>query len=130
MCAPDSEGAQECSGEGGRAARACFSCAHTCWRGIWSVKIIAMGCMSAQMDVELKEGQPLVSEPQKITMDRGGDVDVDAGDDNWWHDPTQKRMEEMKPKPKPEDKRKKKKKKKKSKQKKKTNDEETKSPDD
>jgi hypothetical protein len=37
-CAPDSEGAQECSGEAGRAASACRSCARTCWRGIWSVK--------------------------------------------------------------------------------------------
>lgn len=42
-CAPGSEGAQECSGEGGRAASSCRSCAMTCWRGIWSVKIIAMG---------------------------------------------------------------------------------------
>lgn len=33
-CAPDSEGAQECSGEAGRAARSCRSCAATCWRGI------------------------------------------------------------------------------------------------
>lgn len=45
LCAPGSEGAQECSQEGHRASRACFSCAHTCWRGIWSVKMIAMGCM-------------------------------------------------------------------------------------
>ena len=85
LCAPDSEGAQECSGEGGRAARACFSCSRTCWRGIWSVKIIAMGCASSQMDVEMKEGQPLASAPTKVSMNRGGDDDDE--EDGWWADP-------------------------------------------
>jgi len=85
LCAPDSSGAQECSGEGGRAARACLSCSRTCWRGIWSVKIIAIGCMSSQMDFEMKEGQPLVSAPTKINMDRGN-TDDDA-EDPWWADP-------------------------------------------
>jgi hypothetical protein len=84
LCAPDSSGAQECSGEGGRAARACGSCAHTCWRGIWSVKLIAMGCMSSQMDFEMKEGQPLVSAPTKINMVRGNTDDV--AEDPWWAD--------------------------------------------
>lgn len=84
LCAPDSEGAQECSGEGGRAARACFSCAHTCWKGIWSVKIIAMGCASSQMDVEMKEGKPLVRPPRRLNMDRGGDNDGDNDEEKWW----------------------------------------------
>lgn len=86
-CAPGSEGAQECSDEGGRAASACRSCAHTCWRGIWSVKIIAMGCMSAQMDHEMKEGQPLATPPRKKEMDRGDDentLDDDEDPDAWW----------------------------------------------
>ena len=85
-CAPDSEGAQECSGEGGRAASACRSCAATCWRGVWSVKVIAMGCMTTQMDVELKEGKPLASAPTKVNMDRGGGND-DDDEDAWWSNP-------------------------------------------
>lgn len=85
-CASGSEGAQECSGEGQRAGNACRSCARTCWRGIWSVKVIAMGCASAQMDFELKEGQPLASAPVKKAMNRGiGDaVDDDDDPDAWW----------------------------------------------
>ena len=81
-CAPDSSGAQECSDEGGRAASACISCAHTCWRGIWSVKVIAMGCMSAQMDKEVDDGQRLASKPvyPQEPMDRGDSNDEDA----WW----------------------------------------------
>jgi len=106
-CAPNSEGAQECSGEGGRAARACFSCAHTCFRGIWSVKMIAMGCMSSQMDVEMKEGQPLVRAPTVLKMDRGGGAD-DEEEDDWWKDPRDKLVN---PNPKPKEKKKSKKKK-------------------
>jgi len=92
-CAPGSEGAQECSQQGGRASRSCRSCARTLWRGIWSIKVIAMGCMSAQMDHEMKEGQPLASPPVKQRMDRGGDFngDNDDGDDDdedkWWKKP-------------------------------------------
>jgi hypothetical protein len=88
-CAPDSEGAQECSGEGSRASGACFSCARTIWKGIWSVKVIAMGCMSTQMDVEMKQGQPLVSQPTKQIMQRGGDdtLDDDEDPDAWWKKP-------------------------------------------
>ena len=98
-CAPDSEGAQECSGEGGRAAASCRSCAQTCWRGIISVKIIAMGCMSAQMDYELKEGEhPAPSAPPKDKMERGsendergqgqqGTLDNDEDADAWWKKP-------------------------------------------
>lgn len=82
LCAPGSEGAQECSGEGGRAAGACFSCVHTCWRGIWSVKLIALGCASSQMDFEIKEGQPLATAPSLIGMDRGNE-NGDA-EDVWW----------------------------------------------
>jgi len=99
FCAPDSEGAQECSGEGGRAASACFSCIHTCWRGIWSVKILAMGCMSSQMDFEMKEGQPLVEAPTKISMnDRGisgnnnnNNEEEEEEEDKWWSDPKAKK---------------------------------------
>mmetsp|Transcript_32211 Transcript_32211/g.78277 ORF Transcript_32211/g.78277 Transcript_32211/m.78277 type:complete len:326 (-) Transcript_32211:98-1075(-) len=89
-CANDSEGAQECSEEGGRAGRACLSCAHTIWRGIWSVKVIAMGCSSAQMDVEMKKGQPLPSVPTTEKMERGapdsegGTLDDDEDKEAWW----------------------------------------------
>ena len=86
-CAPNSEGAQECSGEAGRAGRQCRKCAMTCWRGIWSVKIIAQGCMSAQMDVELKEGQPLVAVPKAMRMDRGVPADDNDEEVQWWHKP-------------------------------------------
>jgi hypothetical protein len=84
-CAPDSSGAQECSGEGGRAASSCIQCAQTCWRGIWSVKVIAMGCMSAQMDKEVATGKPLRSTPvyPQVAMDRGDGNDEDA----WWNKP-------------------------------------------
>jgi len=88
LCAPGSEGAQECSGEGGRAAGACFSCVRTCWRGIYSVKLIALGCASSQMDFEMKEGQPLASAPTKTNMDRGNDDDEE---DPWWADPKAKK---------------------------------------
>lgn len=86
-CAPGSEGAQECSEEGGRAGGACLSCARTCWRGIWSVKVIAMGCMSAQMDHELKVGKPLARPPVKKAMDRGdgdGTLNDEDDPDAWW----------------------------------------------
>ena len=89
-CAHESEGAQECSEEGGRASRACMSCAHTIWRGIWSVKVIAMGCSSAQMDVEMKKGQPLPSVPTVEKMERGADnedggtLEDDDDKDAWW----------------------------------------------
>mmetsp|Transcript_13949 Transcript_13949/g.33456 ORF Transcript_13949/g.33456 Transcript_13949/m.33456 type:complete len:370 (+) Transcript_13949:1572-2681(+) len=89
-CASGSESAQECSSEGARAGNACRSCARTCWRGIWSVKFIAMGCMSSQIEVELKEGgtprpfppgvvyKPKVKPPVKQTMkDRGVGSDGD-----------------------------------------------------
>lgn len=89
-CAPNSPGAQECSQEGGQAGAACRSCAQTCWRGIWSVKIIAMGCMSAQMDHELKHGKPLASPPLIKKMDRGDPEDggtLDDDTDAWWKKP-------------------------------------------
>jgi hypothetical protein len=80
-CAPDSGGAQECSGEAGRAGRSCRECAMTCWRGIWSVKVIAMGCMSAQMDYEMAHAQPLSQKPIRQVMDRGDDYE---DEDAWW----------------------------------------------
>jgi hypothetical protein len=87
-CAPGSEGAQDCSEQGQRAGGACRSCAMTCWRGIYSVKAIAMGCMSAQMDHEMKAGEPLASAPTKRAMDRGDGGTLDDDDaDAWWKKP-------------------------------------------
>lgn len=71
LCAQESEGAQECSGEAGRASRACCSIARTLWRGIWATRLIAIGCMSAQMvHEEEKGGGVIASAPSKIEMDR------------------------------------------------------------
>lgn len=52
ICAPGSEGAQECSGDGGRAARACCQIAAILWRGIMWTRVIGIGCMTTQMMVE------------------------------------------------------------------------------
>lgn len=68
LIAQDSEGAQECSGEAGRASRACFSIVRTLWRGIWSVKVIAIGCMSAQTIEELEKGESGPVAPKANTM--------------------------------------------------------------
>jgi hypothetical protein len=50
-----------------------------------------MGCMSAQMDHELKVGKPLASPPTIKKMDRGGpaddDDDADTDSDSWWKKP-------------------------------------------
>jgi hypothetical protein len=51
--AQDSEGAQDLGSASGRASHACFEIVNTLWRGIWSVKVIAIGCMSAQMVHEI-----------------------------------------------------------------------------
>lgn len=67
--AQDSEGAQDFAGAAGRASRACCEIVNTLWRGIWSVKVIAIGCMSAQMIHEIDEGQGLTA-PQSNTMER------------------------------------------------------------
>ena len=73
-CAPESEGAQECSGEGARAARACFRIGVILWRGIQSVKLIAMGCMVAQQSNHLRNhGEPQA--PVKEEMDRPGKME-------------------------------------------------------
>lgn len=69
VCAPDSSGAQECSGEAGRMSRACFSIARTLWRGIMSTKVIAMGCMVAQQHHELTAG-PEAPPPKQQKMER------------------------------------------------------------
>jgi hypothetical protein len=66
VCASDSGGAQECSGEAGRASRACFSIARTLWRGIMSTKVIAMGCMVAQQHHELTAGPEAPPKQQKM----------------------------------------------------------------
>mmetsp|Transcript_21570 Transcript_21570/g.45369 ORF Transcript_21570/g.45369 Transcript_21570/m.45369 type:complete len:327 (-) Transcript_21570:179-1159(-) len=71
-CAPDSEGAQECSAEARRASQACWSIAHTIYKGMWAVKIIAIGCMSSQMIHEDKYGKqsPLKEAPESMKMER------------------------------------------------------------
>lgn len=73
----DMEGAQECSEEGRRASSACFRIANTCWRGIGSVKLIAMGCMTAQILHELEKGtynapsgSTNATSPSKMEMER------------------------------------------------------------
>jgi hypothetical protein len=46
--------------------------------------------MSAQMDYEMKEGQPLAEAPTKVQMERGGDegtLDDDDDADVWWKKP-------------------------------------------
>lgn len=67
-CAVDSEGAQECSANGQRASSACFSIGYTLWRGIQSVRLLAMGCMVAQQSKELKK--PLPTAPKVQEMER------------------------------------------------------------
>ena len=67
-CAPGSDGAQECSGDGARAARACFRIGMIIWRGIMSVKLIAMGCMTAQQSTHLHNHDAGV--PQAPTMQK------------------------------------------------------------
>lgn len=67
-CAPDSSGAQECSANGRRASSACLSIAYTLWRGIQSVRLLAMGCMVAQQSHEMK--QPLPQAPKAQKMNR------------------------------------------------------------
>jgi hypothetical protein len=66
ICAPESDGAQECSGEVGRAARACCSIARTLWRGIMSTRVIAMGCMYAQQYHELETRETPAPELKKM----------------------------------------------------------------
>lgn len=76
LCAPDSEGAQECSGEGGRASRACCSIAHTIWKGIIFTRVITIGCLATQMMHESQvewDGQPKGKAPQPQVMDERGD---------------------------------------------------------
>ena len=51
-------------------------------------KIIAIGCMSAQMDHEIKVGKPLAAPPKRKAMDRGDDTLNDDDDaDAWWKKP-------------------------------------------
>ena len=67
-CAVDSEGAQECGANGQRASRACFQIGWTLWRGIQSVRLLAIGCMVAQQSHELQRAIP--SAPEKPKMER------------------------------------------------------------
>ena len=66
-CAPDSEGAQECSANGKRASAACFRIGRILWRGIQSTRVIAMSCMTAQQMKQL-ETEPSI--PVKEVMER------------------------------------------------------------
>uniref|UniRef100_A0A7S3V5Q2 Uncharacterized protein n=1 Tax=Chaetoceros debilis TaxID=122233 RepID=A0A7S3V5Q2_9STRA len=66
--ATESEGAQELSGEARRLSSACARLSQICFRGLISVKIIAMGCMSAQMVHEQKTVEHLV--PKYEVMQR------------------------------------------------------------
>jgi hypothetical protein len=90
LCSPDSVGAQECAGDGGRAARACCRIAHILWKGIMWTRVIGIGCMTTQMIHEadtpydkLIDGPKAKPEflihkpPQKETMDDRGDNDND-----------------------------------------------------
>ena len=69
-CAIDSEGAQECGANGARASRACFQIGWTLWRGIQSVRLLAMGCMVAQQDFELKQPLEAPQPPKQDKMER------------------------------------------------------------
>lgn len=74
-CAPDSEGAQEFSDAAGDGAGACWKIARTIHRGIWSVRILAIGCMSAQMIHEdssrFEKGRGIaVAAPSALAMKR------------------------------------------------------------
>ena len=84
LCAPDSEGAQECSGEARRASRACCRIAHIIWRGIIWTRAIGIGCGTAQIVHEASvpwDGNPKGKmAPKRNKMDRGVDEeDEDAG---------------------------------------------------
>ena len=79
VCAPDSEGAQECAGEAGRASRACCQIARTLWIGIEFTRVIGMGCMTAQMIHEAESpwdgGKKGKDPPVSIKMERGEETD-------------------------------------------------------
>jgi hypothetical protein len=86
ICAPDSPGAQECSGEAGQAAHACCRIASTIWRGIIWTKVIGMGCMTAQIIHEADtpwDGRPKGRHPGSAPTnnkmnDRGFDEEGNA----------------------------------------------------
>lgn len=69
-CAVDSEGAQACGANGARASRALFQIAHTLWRGIQSVRLIAMGCMVAQQQHEMEHAPMVTKAPGAVEMER------------------------------------------------------------
>lgn len=82
-CAPDSEGAQELSSEAGRCSRACWSIAHTIWKGMWSVKLLGLGCMTAQMLYELEHNKELLLDGQKSRGLPGMDEDGGVFEDEY-----------------------------------------------
>lgn len=69
VCAPDSSGAQDFAGETGRAARACCRIAHIIWKGILWTRVIAMGCMTAQMIHEAEKPWDVVTQGKKMRPD-------------------------------------------------------------
>lgn len=93
LCAPDSDEAQDCAGQGKRASRSCCRIAHTIWKGIIWTRVLAIGCMTAQMvhesntdwDGKSKKGRPdllkMSEAPTAQKMrDRGFDDDNNDGD--------------------------------------------------
>uniref|UniRef100_A0A7S4SQV2 Uncharacterized protein n=1 Tax=Ditylum brightwellii TaxID=49249 RepID=A0A7S4SQV2_9STRA len=78
-CASQSEDAEELSDATRNFSRALRSIAHTCYRGIWSTRMVAIGCMSAQMvHHEGSETRSLKSAPQSQTMERGGAINEEG----------------------------------------------------
>jgi len=92
LCAPDSNEAQDCASQGQRASRNCCRIASTIWKGITWVRVLAIGCMTAQIlneasvewDGKTKKGRPELllkakqaPEAQKMD-DRGDDVAEDT----------------------------------------------------
>jgi hypothetical protein len=92
ICAPNSEGAQECAGDGGRAARACCHIAAILWKGIMWTRVIGIGCMTTQMIVESEtpydittqgpKGKPefFIHPPDGQQMDDRGDEGTEIHD--------------------------------------------------
>lgn len=71
ICAQESAGAQECAGEGGRAARNCCRIARTLWKGILWTRCIGMGCATTQMIHEAEapwDGRPK-ARPEKMVAE-------------------------------------------------------------
>jgi hypothetical protein len=95
LCAPDSAGAQDCAGQGGRAARSCCRIAHTIWKGIIWTRVIAMGCMTAQIihEAETEWDGKKKARPDKLMKPPKAEKMKDRGFD----DETRKTADEEEP---------------------------------